>query len=231
MNPATVVLVHGMCSSPDAWSRVVPLLETHGVPNAAVQLPSCLPESAMNDVASLRSVLDECGDPVVLVGHSNGGVMVTEAGVHPSVKQLVYLDGSMLDVGEAVFSMTEGRFAEDFIACMQTQGDEFAWDTDSLAAYFVGRGWSEVDAHEFVLGCRPQRAAASIFENTIAAWRSVPSTFVSCDDSEMGSELRTLFASRATDVIEMPGDHFPNWLRPGEVADILARIAGETADQ
>jgi pimeloyl-ACP methyl ester carboxylesterase len=168
-------------------------------------------------------------DPVVLVGHSNGGVVVTEAGVHQSVKRLVYLDASMLDVGEDVFSVTEGRFAEGFTACMQAQGDEFAWDPDALAAYFVGRGWSEVDADEVVLGCRPQRVAASIFENTVAAWRSVPSTFVSCDDSEMGSELRALFASRATDVIEMPGDHFPNWLRPGEVADILARIAGETA--
>ena len=47
----------------------------------------------------------------------------------------------------------------------------------------------------------------------------------------MSSDLRTLFASRATDVIEMPGDHFPIWLRPGEVAEILARIAGESVDQ
>jgi hypothetical protein len=211
MTPATVVLVHGMGGSPDAWSRVIPLLDRLGIPNLAVELPSCLPESAMNDVAGLQSVLDECIDPVVLVGHSNGGVVV--------------------DVGEDVFSVTEGRFAEEFIACMQAQDDRFAWDTDALAVYFVGRGWSEADAHEFVLGCRPQRAGASIFENTIASWRSVPSTFVSCNDSEMSSDLRAVFASRATDVIEMPGDHFPNWLRPGEVADILARISGEIAAQ
>jgi pimeloyl-ACP methyl ester carboxylesterase len=211
---------------------VIPLLDSLGVPNVAVQLPSCLPESATNDVASLRSVLDECVDPVVLVAHSNGGVVVTEAGGHPSVKRLVYLDGSMLDVGENVFSVTEGRFAEGLTACMQAQGDDgFAWDTDALAAYFVGRGWSEVDACEFVSGLRPQRADASCFENTIAAWQSVPSTFVSCTDSEMSSDLRAMFASRATDVIEMPGDHFPNWLRPGEVAGILARITGEIADQ
>jgi hypothetical protein len=47
----------------------------------------------------------------------------------------------------------------------------------------------------------------------------------------MSCDLRALFASRATDVIKMPGDHFPNWSRPGEVADILARIAEEAVDQ
>ena len=80
---------------------MIPLLDGLGVPNVAVQLPSCLPESAMDDAASLRSVLDECVDPVVLVGHSGGGMVLTEVGTHPSVKRLVYLDALMLDVGEA----------------------------------------------------------------------------------------------------------------------------------
>jgi pimeloyl-ACP methyl ester carboxylesterase len=185
----------------------------------------------MDDVASLRSVLDECIDPVVLVGHSNGGMVLTEVGTHPSVKRLVYLDALMLDVGEGVFAMTDGKFAEGFTACMQAQDDGFAWDTDTLAAYFLGRGWSAVDAQEFVRGLRPQRAAGSVLETTVAAWRSVPSTFISCEDSEMNGDLRALFASRATEVIEMPGDHFPNWLRPSEVAQILARIAGAVVDQ
>ena len=60
---------------------------------------------------------------------------------------------------------------------------------------------------------------------TTAAWQTVPSTFVSCRDSEMSSDLQALFASRATDVIEIDGDHFPNWRRPGEVAEIVAGIA------
>ena len=231
MTPATVVLVHGAGGSPAAWDRVIPLLDGLGVPNVAVQLASCLPESASDDVAAVRSVLDECVGPVVLAAHSQGGMVVTQVGTHPSVKRLVYLDALMLDAGENVFGVTEGQFAEGFIECAQENDDGFAWDADALAAYFVGRGWSAVDAHEAVLGLRPERAAASVVEPTNAAWRSVPSTFVSCNDSEMSSELRALFASRATDVIEMPGDHFPNWLRPGEVADILARIARENADQ
>ena len=209
----------------------MPLLDELGVPNVAVQLPSGLSESATDDVACVRSLLDESIDPVVLVGHSMGGMVLTEAGAHPMVKRLVYLDALMLDVGDAMFVVAAGEFPEEFSACLQTQDDVFAWDTDAFAAYFVGRGWSAADAQEFVLGCRPQRAAAAVLENTQAAWRLVPSTFVSCDDSEMSADLRALYGSRATDVIEMPGDHFPNWVRPGEVAEILARIAAETGDQ
>jgi pimeloyl-ACP methyl ester carboxylesterase len=209
----------------------MPLLDALGVPNVAAQLPSCLPESALDDDAVVRSLLDECVGPVVLAGHSWGGMVLTEVGTHPSVKHLVYLDALMLDAGDNVFVVTEGQFAEGFIGCAQPNDAGFAWDTDALAAYFVARGWSAADANEAVLGVRPQRAAASVVEPTNAAWRTVPSTFVSCQDSEMSSDLRALFASRATDVIEMPGDHFPNFLRPREVADILARIAEEPVDQ
>jgi pimeloyl-ACP methyl ester carboxylesterase len=200
-------------------------------PSVAVELPSCLPESALDDAATVRLVLDECVGPVVLAGHSWGGMVLTEVGTHPSVKRLVYLDALMLDAGDNVFVVTEGQFPVGFIACAQANEAGFAWDPDALTAYLVGRGWSAVDAREAMLGLRPQRAAASVVEPTRAAWRSVPSTFVSCEDSEMSSDLRALFASRATDVIKMSGDHFPNWLRPREVADILARIAEVAVDQ
>ena len=232
MTPATVVLVNGMGGSPAMWSRVIPLLDELGVPNVAVQLPSGLPESATDDAACVRSLLDESVDPVVLVGHSMGGMVVTEVGSHPQreasrVSGRAHARGRRRDVRRGG-GRIPGRVSSR--AC-KTQDDGFAWDTDAFAAYFVGRGWSATDAQEFVLGCRPQRAAASVLENTQAAWRSVPSTFVSCDDSEMSAELRALFGSRATDVIEMPGDHFPIWLRPDEVAQILARIAGEAVDE
>jgi pimeloyl-ACP methyl ester carboxylesterase len=228
---ATVVLVHGGGGSPAAWDRVVPLLDGLGVRSVAVELPSSLPESALDDAAAVRLVLDECVGPVVLVGHSWGGMALTEVGTHPSVKHLVYLDALMLDAGNNVFVVTEGKMAEGFVACAQANDAGVVWDAKALTSYFVSRGWSTVDAEAFTLGMRPQRAEPSIVETTNAAWRSVPSTFVSCEDSEMSTDLRALFSSRATDVIEMPGDHFPNWLRPREVAEILARAAGEAVDQ
>jgi pimeloyl-ACP methyl ester carboxylesterase len=227
--PATVVLVHGMCSAPSAWSRVVPVLDALGVPNTAVQLPSCLPDSNIDDAESVRSLLDECGGAVVLAGHSFGGMVLTEVGTHPSVRHLVYVDAPMLDVGEEIFPLMEGRVAEGFAACMQAEGDGFAFDAEALSTYFAGQGWSAADTQGFMTGLRPQRAVASVLMPTVAAWRTVPSTLITCNDSEFNLDLRAFFASRATEVIEMPGDHFPIWLRPNEVAEILAGIAQNVA--
>ena len=226
MAAATVVLVHGMCSSASSWSRVVPALDALGVPNVAVQLPSCLPESELDDGDSVRSLLDELGEgPVVLVGHSFGGMVLTEVGAHESVRHLVYVDAQMLDVGEPVFEVMDGKVAEAFAACMNPAGDTLAFDADQLSRYLASRGWSAVDIQEFLTGMRPQRIAASVLTPSVAAWRTVPSTLITCDDSEFSRELRALFASRAGDVIEMAGDHFPIWLRPDEVAGIVAGVA------
>jgi pimeloyl-ACP methyl ester carboxylesterase len=227
MAPATVVLVSPPCATPAAWGRVIPLLEDRGVPNIAVQLPSCLAESDLDDASFLRSVLDECGDPVVLVGHSSGGLVLTEVGAHPSVKHLVYMDAAMWDVGESWRTLLRGAVAEGWAACVRVGQDVTEFDTDAVAAYLLSRGWSADDAHEFASGFRPQRHAASVLKLTVAAWRTVPTTFISPDDSEMKSRLRDLFAARATAVIEMPGDHFPHWRRPDEIADIVGRIAHE----
>ena len=231
MVPATVVLVHGMCGTPSAWSRVVPALDALGVTSIAVQLPSCLPDSNVDDAESVRSVLDDCESPVVLAGHSFGGMVLGQVGRHASVKHLVYIDAELVDVGEDVFELLDGRVAEGFSACMQADDEGFAFDAEALSAYFESRGWSDPDIREFVAGVRPQRVAASVLSPTVAAWRTIPSTFIGCDDSELDRDLRALFASRATDVREMPGDHFPIWLRPDEVAGILAEIAGNVGQR
>lgn len=225
MAPVTVVLVHGMCGTPAAWSRVVPVLDALGVANVAVPLPSCSPESNTDDAGSVRSVLDECEGSVVLAGHSFGGMVLTEVGDHARVKHLVYVDAPLVDVGEAVFSLMDGRVAEDFAACLQVGDDGFAFDAAALGAYLLRRGWSDSDVREFVADLRLQRAAASVLAPTVAAWRTVPSTLIDCHDSELHRDLRGLSASRAAAVREMPGDHFPIWLRPNEVAGILAEIA------
>ena len=151
MAAATVVLVHGMCGAPSAWSRVVPVLDALGVPNVAVQLPSCLPDSEVDDANSVRSLLDECGGAVVLAGHSFGGMVLTEVGTHPSVRHLVYVDAEILDIGEAVFEVMDGRVAEAFTACMNPEGDTLAFDADELSRYFTSRGWSAVDIQEFMI--------------------------------------------------------------------------------
>ena len=148
-------------------------------------------------------------------GTPMGGMVVTEVGSHPPSEASRLSGRAHARCRRRDVRRGGGRISRKVSsrACKSRTTDSRGTRT-RLPRYLTGRGWSATDAQEFVLGCRPQRAAASVLENTQAAWRSVPSTFVSCDDSEMSAELRALFGSRATDVIEMPGDHFPIWLRP-----------------
>jgi pimeloyl-ACP methyl ester carboxylesterase len=220
-----VVLVHGMGGSAAAWSRVIPILDRLGLPNVAVDLPSCGSDSGVDDAAWLRSVLDGCDDDIVLVAHSAGGMVVTEVGDHPSVRRLVYVDAAMPAVGESLFALQADRFSEGLVECFRQEGDVGVWDVEALTAYLERQGWSNDDAREFASGSRPQRFGTLVETATASAWRTVPSTFVSCTDSEMNGELRQFFGSRATNVIEFPGDHFPLWVRPEELTEIIVDVA------
>ena len=96
--PATVVLVHGAWHGAWCWEKVVPLLEAAGVPAVAVDLPLT---SLHDDAQAIRNALDHVDGRVVLVGHSYGGAVITEAGHHPAVEHLVYLTAFACDEGES----------------------------------------------------------------------------------------------------------------------------------
>src|SRR5688500_245686 len=116
MTAATVVLCSPPCGTTGAWSRVTPLLDDHRVPHIALQLPASLPASDCDDATFLRTFLDDRDDPVVLVGHSSGGWVITESGAQPAVKHLVYVDAVVPDLGESPADYVAG-IARDFGRC------------------------------------------------------------------------------------------------------------------
>ena len=91
----TIVLVHGAFADGSGWKPVADILQSHGYSVLVVQEPET---SFAADVAAARRVLDKAG-PCVLVGHSYGGMIITEAGMHPDVKALVYVAAVQPDVG------------------------------------------------------------------------------------------------------------------------------------
>jgi pimeloyl-ACP methyl ester carboxylesterase len=221
----TTVLVHGGCASAGTWGRVVPLLKARGVDAIALTLPSCLPSAELDDVEAVRAVLDGMDGPAVLVAHSYGGLVVSEVGDHPAVTQLLYLDALVPEIGDSIVTHMR-EVAGGFAACYRTSDNGTGWfDPEALSAYLISQGWSTTDASEMLQTMGPQRWEATLHRTTQTAWRNVPTTYVSCTDSEMPSASRQLFAERIPNTIEMPGDHFPHWLRPREVADIIASIA------
>ena len=102
-NEPTVVLVHGAFADGSSWSKVIPLLRAKGLDVDAVQNPLSSLEA---DVDATRRAIDQVDGPVVLVGHSWAGVVITEAGANPKVKSLVYVAAFAPDSGQSIASMT-----------------------------------------------------------------------------------------------------------------------------
>ena len=99
MTAAGAVLVHGLWHGAWSWDGVRAALAARGIESTALELP--LTDLAA-DVRATRDALDAFGRPAVLVGHSYGGAVITDAGTHPLVRELVYVAAYQLDDGESV---------------------------------------------------------------------------------------------------------------------------------
>jgi hypothetical protein len=138
----------------------------------------------------------------------------------------VYLDAPLPDVGDSMLNVYEpGDLDESFAACITRSPEGAQFDANALVTHLQDRGWPGQEAREFASSLVPTRVAAQVLAVTVASWRTVPSTYIGCADSQARSQARARFASRAMHAIEVPGDHFSLWRRPGEVANIIVGIA------
>ena len=104
----TVVLVHGAFADASSFARVIPELLADGLPVVAPAVPMC---SLAGDAAYVASVIREIDGPVILVGHSYGGAVITVAGIEDNVRALVYLSAYALEEGESLGEL-QGRFPD-----------------------------------------------------------------------------------------------------------------------
>src|SRR5438128_8689432 len=104
LSGSTVVLVHGAFADGSSWSKVIPLLESRGLHVVAIQNPL---SSLADDAAAAKRAIDQQIGPVILVGHSWGGAVITQAGSDPKVKALVYVAAFAPDEGQSINSMTK----------------------------------------------------------------------------------------------------------------------------
>jgi pimeloyl-ACP methyl ester carboxylesterase len=161
----TIVLVHGAFADGSGWKPVADILQSHGYAVLVVQEPET---SFAADVAATRRVLDKAG-PCVLVGHSYGGMIITETGMHPDVKSLVYVAAVQPDVGESLSDLADkmppanksiGPVGDGFLAVNpEAFPTDFAADAPKPLARFMAI--SQV----------PVAAEALHAKATVAAWR------------------------------------------------------------
>ena len=235
-----VVLVHGAWHGAWAWERVLPLLTSAGVECFALDLPGHGEDQGPfgdlhADVARVRETLDELNGDVVLVGHSYGGAVITEAGLHPAVQHLVYIAAFALDDGESCVSAATAEFEAAQISHdgRPNLGAGFIMSSDDMItldpASAVECLYNDCDADTVAWALTrlgPQPLVTLQGTPKLAAWRTKPSTYVVCvDDMAVHPDLQRIMARRCGSVIEWPTDHSPFLCRPDLVARLLVDLA------
>lgn len=219
-----IVLVHGGFVDGSGWLGVYNILKDKGYDVLIVQNPT---KSLADDVAVTKSAIDSLNREVVLVGHSYGGVVITEAGVHPKVSDLVYIAAFAPDQGESVASLIANPPPGAPVPPILPPKDGYLFlDRAKFAASFaadVEPGLASFMADSQV----PWGLDALSGAVSQAAWKNKPSYYlVSSDDKMIPPPAQRAMAGRAkAKVTEVSGSHAVYVSRPAEVAEIIAKAA------
>jgi pimeloyl-ACP methyl ester carboxylesterase len=219
-----VLLVHGGFVDGSGWQGVYDLLTADGFAVRIVQNPTITLEG---DVAATTQLIDAQEGPVVLVGHSYGGVVVTEAGTHDKVDALVYIAAFAPDKGESVSSLIANPPPGAPVPPILPPQDGFLFlDRDRFAASFA----ADVPAEEasFMADSQvPWGVDALAGTVTDPAWRTKPSWYlVASDDHMIPPPAQHAMAERAgSSVAEIAGSHAVYVSQPAAVAELIKRAA------
>ena len=221
---ATVVLVHGAWADGSSWNKVIPLLQAKGLPVIAVQLPLTAID---DDVAVTKRMISTIDGPIVLVGHSWGGMAITQAGDDPKVAALVYLSAFAPDIGDSGSSLIGAHPAPPALSTVVTDSAGFTYQTVEGMVRNVAPDLPEADAQ--ILAVTQGRLAGAAFGQTAtaAAWKTKPSWFiVTVDDRVVSPDLQRAEAERmAARVTVLHASHMSLLSQPGKVSAVIEEAA------
>ena len=223
-SPVSVVLVHGGFVDGAGWEDVYNVLKKDGFNVSIVQNPTT---TLADDVAATKLVIAQAQGPVVLVGHSYGGVVITESGTDPKVKGLVYITAFAPDKGESVQSLIAnpppGAPAPPILP---PQNGYLFLDKAKFRASFAG-DVSEAKAAFMADSQVPWGVNALAGEVTEPAWKSKPSWYlIATEDKMIPPPAQRQMAARAgATVAEAAGSHAIYVSKPEAVAALIAKAA------
>jgi pimeloyl-ACP methyl ester carboxylesterase len=232
-----VVFIHGAFSRDGTWwwAPVAARLERSGIASTAVAMPSCgeagvTPTGAgpglHEDAAATTALLDDDGGPVILVAHSYGGMVATQAGENPAVQALVYISSFLPAAGEDLATLSRGPNPVPVIP--HEDGSVSVDDRETSA--FDARFLHDVTDPDLIRGAHERLCAQSgaVFgtATTTAAWERIPSTYLVCaQERSTDPDLQRVQAARASTVHELAAGHFPFLSCPDLVAARIEEIA------
>ncbi|GKS88272.1 alpha/beta hydrolase [Acidovorax sp. SUPP2539] len=218
-----IVLVHGAFADGSSWSPVIDILLRQGYHVTAVQNPLT---SLADDAAATRRVLERQNEDVILVGHSWGGVVVTEVGQAAHVKGLVYLSALVPDIGESAAGMLSRLGAP--IQGMAPDKDGLVWLDDPVAYRRMMAGdVSEPQARRLAATQQPIAVRAFSDKVTAAPWRTRPSWYlVTENDKALPPGVQHALAQHiGATTVTLKSSHLSWMSQPHAVASLIEQAA------
>ncbi|MFD7014122.1 alpha/beta fold hydrolase [Streptomyces sp. NPDC059928] len=233
----TVVLVHGAFADASSFSRVIPELIARGLNVVAPAVPN---RSLLGDAAYIASLVRRIPGPVVLVGHSYGGAVITVAGAEANVAALVYLAGYALEQGESL-SELQGRFPDSDLADALVHtpfpiegstdpGTDVSVRIDKFPTIFAA-GVEPRLASVLAVSQRPLAAQAFAEKAPVAAWKTKPSWgLVASADRTINPDVERFGYQRAgMTTVEVDSSHLVMLTHPERVAELIHEAVRATA--
>ncbi|WP_228922771.1 alpha/beta fold hydrolase [Streptomyces sp. DH7] len=234
----TVVLVHGAFADASSYAQVISRLVDRGLDVVAPAVPN---RSLIGDAAYVAAIVRQIPGPVVLVGHSYGGAVITVAGTEDNVKALVHLAGYALEKGESLGEL-QGRFPDSDLAAAlvytpfpiegsAAPGTDVSVRTDKFPAIFA----ADVDpqlAAVLAVSQRPLAAQAFAEAAPAAAWKTKPSWgLVASSDHTINPDVERYGYQRAgMTTVEVDSSHLVMLAHPGRVVDLIEEAVQATSD-
>lgn len=228
----TVVLVHGAWADGSTWNEVVPLLQAKGLQVVAVQNPL---SGLADDVAATQRAIDRQPGKVLLVGHSWGGVVITEAGRHDKVAGLVYVAAFAPADGESVNDMLADKDQPPppGLAGIEPDAHGYLWmSTKNFGEHFA-QDLPAAKTGLMAVGQKPIAARSFGDKVSVAAWRSRPSWYVlAAQDHMIPPPAQEGMAKRAgATVTRLDSSHVAMVRWPADVAAVIVAAARKVGGQ
>lgn len=229
-NGTNIVLVHGAWADGSSWNKVIPILQNAGHNVIAVQLPE---HSLADDVETVKRAIEHIGGPAILVGHSYGGSVITDAGYNnPNVTGLVYV---------AAFAPDEGQSLSNFVDLAKLPKDLLMFDSGGFVyinpAMFPGAFAHDVDPAEAAVMAivqKPINQSVLAEKSGPPAWKQLPTWYqISEGDHMIPPDAERLFAKQMNaTTLSINSSHASPVSHPEEIAQlILNATKGSSTNQ
>lgn len=219
----TIVFVHGLWADGSCWNNVISNLQTEGYKVVSVQNPTT---SFEDDVAATKRALDRTEGPVILVGHSWGGFIITEVGNDPRVKGLVYVAALAPDADETILTLSSKAPSNDLGKYLQAKDGFITLSLEGMKKSFAGDLNSK---QQSLLYATQTPASQSVFgaKMSIPAWKQKPSWYIIAkNDGAINPDLQRIMAKRMNaKTITSNSSHVVMFAKPQDVLTMVKAAA------